>query len=293
MAYDPFYGKDMGWFFDPPPKPPPTMPKPTYVDGKWVKPSQSVIDNYNLQASLYNGMSIRDATAHQMQVRKQRAERQQYEALIQQKRQEFEATKELKRQQYEASQNLMRIMQNPNSTPAERIAAQFAVAGTGGGSSGGGLTLNQVLMEQDRAMRRKKQEEQAAFSTVTETFDPVAEQDEIPGTPARRGFFGGTIPAVPGTPAVAPRGRLSITKRVPVVQPPAVQVPMERPPVAPTGPKTFQDWMNANEMRSGNALRVQPAAAPQKIQEFRTEAEALKSGVKGVVIINGRRARID
>jgi hypothetical protein len=266
MAYDPFYGKDMGWFFDPPPKPPPTMPpKPTYVDGKWVKPSQSVIDNYNLQASLYNGMSIRDATAHQMQVRKQRAERQQYEALIQQKRQEFEATKELKRQQYEASQNLMRIMQNPNSTPAERIAAQFAVAGTGGGSSGGGLTLNQVLMEYDRAMRRKKQEEQAAFSTVTETFDPVAEQDEIPGTPERRGFFGGTIPAVPGTPAVAPRGRLSITKRVPVVQPPAVQAPVKAqatpapiaapPPAAPIPvPKQKADMIKGQVYQTRRGL---------------------------------------
>jgi hypothetical protein len=89
---------------------------------------------------------------------------------------------------------------------------------------------------------------------MSETVDAVESIPATPGTPERRGFWGGRIPAVPPTPAVPGHGKLTVTKKIPMIQPPA---------------------------------------ASAKMREFKTEAEAIRSGVKGVVIINGRKAKID
>lgn len=86
----------------------------------------------------------------------------------------------------------------------------------------------------------------------------------------------------------------------------------KRAPVVSTGTgnrgSTLPDWMNqpagsapkmpsADELppSSGTETATTPAPAPTEaaMPEFKTEEEALASGVKGIVIINGRKARID
>ena len=138
---------------------------------------------------------------------------------------------------------------------------QTLMAAMGGGSTGMFTPAQaaaaadrrrvQDWREQQAEQAQAWREQQAGAQTMTETFDAVRGQAATPGTPERVGFWGGKIPAVPATPGVEARGKLSVTKKV-----------------------------------------MPPAAAP-KMREFKTEAEALKSGVKGIVIINGRKAKID
>jgi hypothetical protein len=124
-----------------------------------------------------------------------------------------------------------------------------ALAMSGGAT--GGLTPAQAAAAADRRRAQDWREQQAEAQTMSETVDAVESIPATPGTPERRGFWGGRIPAVPPTPAVPGHGKLTVTKK------------------------------------------IMPPAASEKMREFKTEAEAIRSGVKGVVIINGRKAKID
>jgi hypothetical protein len=77
-----------------------------------------------------------------------------------------------------------------------------------------------------------------------------------------------SIPATPGT----PEGVSFWGGRIPAVPP--------TPAVPGHGKLTV-------------TKKIMPPAASEKMREFKTEAEAIRSGVKGVVIINGRKAKID
>jgi hypothetical protein len=60
---------------------------------------------------------------------------------------------------------------------------------------------------------------------MSETVDAVDSIPATPGTPEGVSFWGGKIPAVPPTPAVPGHGKLTVTKKIPMIQPPAAISP--------------------------------------------------------------------
>lgn len=117
------------------------------------------------------------------------------------------------------------------------------------------------------------------FDTVTEEVPAVEGSPGSPETPSRLfGLIGGSpaVPPVPGHPAYR-RTR---------------HVPVGADPFAP--PAEEKPFFNVVPGTAGDELRGQTTTGSSgETPSFDSEEEALASGVKGIVLINGRRARID